>query len=470
MNKSSREKSFLKNTIIITIGKLCTQLVTFLLLPLYTNILTTEEYGTVDLLNTLVFLMLPLITFEVEMAVFRNLLENRNDTYNEKRIISTGILSVLLQCLIFGLLFLIASPFIHNSYKYYLVANVIASIFNSLFLQITRGFGDNTRYAVASFLSATSTVIFNVIFLVVFKYRVTGMLLGTLIGQLTSMFYMFISLKIYKKISILSFEMTTLKELWKYSLPLIPNQISWWVFSTSDRVVVSGLLGLSQTGLLAAANKFPGVYSSIYGIFNLSWIENISLHINDKDIKTYFNKMFNIMLSFFASIALGLIASMPFIYPIMINKKFNGGYNIIPILVLGSLFFVIVSMTAVIYTANKDTKEIANTSIIAAIINIISHLALIKFIGLYAAAVSTFLAYFVMAIYRLIDVGDKYFAVRLNKTNSKRVVLMSLIIMVCYYINNFYLNIASLLLTILFAWKINKKSLNIIIKMIKKSK
>ena len=202
----SRGKSLLKNTLIITFGKVCTQLVTFFLLPLYTGILSTEEYGTVDLLNTLVSLLLPIITFQVEMAIFRELLESRDYNYKKRKVISSGALSVILQCIIFVILFLILSPFIHNNYKYFLVVNVIASIFNSLFLQIARGFGDNTKYAFASFLSAVSTVIFNVIFLVVIKLGVNGMLLGTFIGQVISAIYMFEALKINKYITLINIE------------------------------------------------------------------------------------------------------------------------------------------------------------------------------------------------------------------------------------------------------------------------
>ena len=72
-----REKSLVKNTIILSIGNLFTKLITFFLLPLYTAILSTEEYGIVDLLNTLVSLLLPIVTFQIEQAVFRYLIENR---------------------------------------------------------------------------------------------------------------------------------------------------------------------------------------------------------------------------------------------------------------------------------------------------------------------------------------------------------------------------------------------------------
>ena len=47
----SKEKQLLKNTAIVSIGKIATQLITFFLLPVYTAVLTTEEYGIVDLLN-----------------------------------------------------------------------------------------------------------------------------------------------------------------------------------------------------------------------------------------------------------------------------------------------------------------------------------------------------------------------------------------------------------------------------------
>ena len=73
----NREKQLIKNTAIITIGKICTQMISFFLLPLYTAILTAEEYGIVDLLNTLVSLLIPIITFQIEQALFRYLIDAR---------------------------------------------------------------------------------------------------------------------------------------------------------------------------------------------------------------------------------------------------------------------------------------------------------------------------------------------------------------------------------------------------------
>ena len=464
----NREKNLAKNTIIITIGKVCTQLITFFLLPLYTGILSTEEYGIVDLLNTLVSLLLPIVTFQVEQAVFRELIEVRGKKDKESRIISSAVITVIFQCIVYLIIFALISPFINNNYKFFLATNVVANIFLSLLLQIARGFGNNKKYAFASFISALSTIVFNVLFLVVIKLGANGMLLGTMLGQIVATIYLFVSLKLYKYLKIKDYKKEVIKSLWKYSLPLIPNAISWWVFNASDRVIASAFLGVDQNGILAASLKFSAVFITFYNIFNMSWTESISIAIKDADVSDYFNKMFNIVLRLFTAMAVGIIACMPFVFPIMINEKFSAGYGLIPISIIGSLFNVVVGLISVIYVAEINTKAIASTSIVSAVINIIVHLVLIEFIGLYAAVISTFVAFFVMSIYRLVDVSKRYIKVKIDVKFIIQSLIALIFVFVSYYINNIYLNVFVLLFAVLFAIYINKDSFDIIFKLLTK--
>lgn len=464
----SREKTLVKNTIILTVGKICTQLITFFLLPLYTSILSTEEYGVVDLLNTLISLLLPIVTFQVEQALFRDLIEVRNNENEKRKIISTGIFSVIIQCIIYLILFIIISPFINNKYKIFLATNVVVYIFASLFLQISRGLGENRHYAIGSFISAFTTIIFNIILLVPIKLGANGMLLASMIGQMSCLIYLFFILKVYKYISFKTFKYEVLKKMWKYSIPLIPNAISWWIFNASDRVIVTAILGISQNGILSAAHKFSSVYITFYSIFNMSWTEMIAVHINDKDIKDFFNKMFNIILRFFISIGIGIIACMPFVYPIMINDKFIAGYNQVPIMILGSIFNVVVGLISTLYVAKKNTKAIANTSIVSAIINIVVHLFLIKFVGLFAATISTFVAYFSMSIYRLHDIKKRYFKIKIEISIIVKTILILLIILPLYYLKNYILCSLGVVLAIFYAWNLNKDSIGLIFNILKR--
>lgn len=462
----SREKSLVKNTIIITIGKISTQLITFFLLPVYTALLTTEEYGTVDLLNTLVSLCIPIVTFQIEQALFRRLIDNRNSNKEIKNTITTTLVTVSIQSIFYIVIFIIIAPFVHNQYKYFLATNVIACIFSSIMLQISRGLGDNKKYAIGSFITALTTVLLNIVFIVGFKWGAYGMLTASLIGNILCTIYIFITKNIYKYINIKSYSKELLKKLWKYSLPLIPNAISWWIFNSSDRLIVSSVLGVGQNGILSAAYKFSSVYITIYNIFNMTWTESASLHINDKDSSQFFSGIINTILKLFTAICFGIIACMPFIFPIMINVKFKAAYNQIPILMLSSLFNVVVGLISVIYIAKKDTKAVAKTSIWAAIINLVVNLALIRFVGLYAASISTLAAYLIMSIIRLIDVR-KYIKINLDKRFIVSAVLVGIIIFVAYYIDNLYLNIGVVLLTSIYAIMSNAKSINSIIDMVK---
>lgn len=354
----NREYTLLKNTVIISIGKICTQMISFFLLPLYTYLLTTEEYGIVDLLNTLVSLLLPIVTFQVEQAVFRELIDVRDNKKNKSIIISNAFFSVCLQCLIYLLIFFIISPWINNEYKFYLAINVIASIFSSLFLQISRGLGNNIIYSFGSFLSALLTILGNILFLLIFKMKVEGMLLGTLLGQLGCFSFLFFSLKIYKYLHINEFKKNICLKLWKYSLPLVPNSISWWIFTASDKLIVSIFLGLSSNGILSAASKFTTVFITFYNIFNISWTESISMHIDDIDIGEYFNKMLNIIIRIFISLILITLLIMPYAYPIKVNESYYSGLYLIPILLIGALFNISVGLLSVIYIAKKIQRQL----------------------------------------------------------------------------------------------------------------
>ncbi len=239
-------KELLKNTAIVTIGKISTQLITFFLLPIYTAVLTNEEYGVVDLLNTIVNLLLPIVTLQIEQGIFRYLIDCRNDKERQTTIITTIMRFIVIQSILYIIIIIIASAFINNEYKYFLAGNLIVSIFSTILLQIARGLGDNKSYAIGSFLSGVAIVVLNVILIVVFSLGAYGMLLATLLGNLICAIYIFISKKIYTYLKPKQNDKKLLKEILKYSIPLVPNMVSWWIVNASDRTIITAFLGIAQ--------------------------------------------------------------------------------------------------------------------------------------------------------------------------------------------------------------------------------
>lgn len=467
----SKKKDLAKNTIVLTVGKICTQFINFFLLPLYTSALTTEEYGTVDLLTTYVSLLLPIVLLQMDQAFFRFLLDVKNDEEGKSKIISTTIIFSLFQIIFFSIIYSVIQIWITNEYKFFIWSNLIASILSSLSLQAARGFSKNTTYAIGSFISAFTQILFNIVFILGFHLGAKGMLLATCLGQLCCTIYIVYKEKVLSFFRFSNFKNDSLKEMLCYSVPLVPNALSWWAVSASDRLIVSFFLGAGANGILSISHKFSTIYITFYNIFNLSWTESASLHMNDEDRDEFFSSVINSMSCLFLSLGLCLIAIMPFLFPIMINSKFNDAYNQIPIYIIATMFNVVVGLLSVVYVALKKTKEIAKTSIFAGIINIIFNLSTIHFIGLYAASISSVVAYAAMTIYRYFDL-KKYIDLNFDMKSIIEIAILLLVVMWGYYFASTIIQFILSWLTILFCLILNKsfikESLVFVKNMIKK--
>lgn len=459
----SRGKELAKNTIIITIGKISTQFISFILLPLYTTLLSTSEYGTVDILNTYVQLLLPVVTLMIEQGAFRYLIDHFDDEENKGKIISSSFCVLLVQCILCGCIFLVVGHWIKNDYKYYLLAILIVASFSGWSLQLARGFRKLSIYAAGSFLTAMVQIGFNILFIAGLKMGAVGMLRATFLGNTACFLFVLVYLRIYKYIIPSVVEKNTIKDMLKYSVPLIPNQLSLWVINSSDRTIVNLFLGTAANGILAVSHKFSTIYQTIYSMFQLSWHEIGTVHFQDEDRDEFFSETFADVYRFFMAMCLGLIAFMPFVFPVLIKEAFASAYYTIPIYLVAVLCNIVVGLLGVVYVATKRTAEIAKSTIYAGIINIVVHATLIKSMGLYAAAISTLIGYFTVMLYRMKDT-KKYLNIKYKYSDFLLTVVMIGILLVPYYTNNLILRLGGTVLACAVALLLNKKILMSVIK------
>lgn len=455
----TKNKELAKNTFILFIGVFFTKIIQYLLLPLYTGYLSTSEYGTIDLFNTIVTLLIPIIGLQIEQGVFRFLIDNRKNNDNKKDIISSSFAFVIISIILSFILSIIILHFINNNYKWLVILNLYVTYFSSYLLQISRGLGDNKTYSIAGFIIAFITIISNILFLVGLGLKIDGMMYGTAIGYLFGILFVFIKIKLYLYLSIKNVKIDKIKSMLKYSISMIPNSLSWWVFSSSDRFIITAFLGVSATGLLSIAYKFSNIGIIIYNVFNLSLTESISLHLKDDDIVIYFNSINNRICNLFTSIGILLISFMPLIFTLLVNDSYNGGYNLIPIAIIATLFQVYSSNLGVIYIAEKNTKSVAVTSIVASIVNIVTDLLLVQYIGIFAAVVSTVISYLVLFIYRYVDICNKYFKLKYDNKFFVNLLIVFIIIVPIFYINNAILFVFSMIFAVIISFIFNKEYL-----------
>lgn len=451
----NKKKQLAKNTIIIFFGRVCTQLISFFLLPLYTSYLATKEYGTVDLIQTYVTLLVPIITLELEMSIFRFLIDSRKNEKETNKLISNNFFILGISLSIFSILYIIVSSFVTIPYRWLILVDIIVCVLSGNFLQVARGFGKTLDYAISCILTGLTTVISNIILICFVHMQAEGMIISMALANFICSLYLFIRLKLYSKINFKIVDFKQIKEMYKYSLPLIPNGISWWIVNVSDRSIISIVLGASANGLYAISNKFPTIISSLTGVFNLSWSESAALHINSSDRDEFFSDITNTILRLFMALGVGMLACMPFVFPILIDVKYNDAYNYIPFLVLGTVFNVAICLYSQVYLAKKLSKQVASTAIVGAIINILINVIFIKQIGLYAAAISTMISYFVMMVYRHFDL-KKYVNIKIEKKLIIESIIIYTFTLLIYYQKSIILHVICLLIVCIYAFITNK--------------
>ncbi len=457
----NKKRVLAKNTLIISLGRFSTQLISLFLLPIYTVYLSPADYGLVDLIITYTILLVPALTIQMEMAAFRFLIDARTDEAQKKKIISNVLQIVSVILLGFLALYLILSQFINIRFAGLIVLNICVTIFANLFLQIARGLGDNKRYAIASTVTGITTLLATALFVVHARDGAGGVLAALVLANLACVIYLFWSVKLYRYIGLGQSSKTLKKKLRHYSLPLVPNGLSWWVISVSDRTIITIMLGLAANGIYAVSAKYTMVFASIFAIFSMALTEAASVHINAKDRDSFLSETNTASLRLFGSLGLVLIALCPFAFALFIGHNFQSASNYVPILVVAAFFNAVVGIYSAIYVAKKMTKQVMNTSIAAAVINVVLTLAFVPIIGIYAAALATAVAYLAMAVFRHHDL-KKIVHIRYEKWLLAKIVLAYTVVIGLFYLKNDTFNIINIFIAAAISLLLNRSILGFV--------
>jgi len=441
----SREKVLAKNTAILAIGTFLPKAAAYFTLPILTGILTKDEYGTYDLVTVLVSLILPAATLQIQTALFRFLIEIREDQDEVKKVVSTGasfIVSISILALIILNIVMNRIPlFTRLLISGYFFADILV---NGL-RQVARGLTRNLDYSLSAVISAICKILFIFIFVGVMKKGINGAVCALMFSSLASFTFLFFRIKAYKLISIGSTSRDKLRELLAYSWPMVPNNMSMWAMRLSNRLIITFFLGTAQNAVYAVATKFPNLLTMAQSTFSMAWQENASIYSKDEDIEEYYSKMYRTMFDLMAGFLALLICITPILFSLLIKGDYNDAYNQVPILFFSMFFFVLSTYLGGIYVAYKKTKSVGLTTIFAAVINVGLDIAFIKVIGLYAASLSSLISYILLYVFRAVDIKK---LVRLEIDYRHVILILAILFTECLFcfMQNKWLNIVNYLI------------------------
>ena len=452
----NREKALAKNTFIIAIGTFLPKFSSIITLPIITGGLTKAEMGTYDLISTLVSLFLPVATLQIQSAAFRFLIDVREDEKETKRII-TNIISFILPTSLIALTILyLCLGNVSLVIRWLICLYFFSDILMLSTQQIVRGLSNNKLYSASSVTISFSNMLLIVLTMSVGKQGLVGVLASITIATTIGLILLLLKGHILSRIDLSLLSRKTLLEMLSYSWPMIPNSLSNWVLSFSDRAVLTAFMGLEANAIYSVANKIPVLFTTVQGTFVFAWQENASLASKDSDADTYYAEMFDSIFGILVGIMALLIAATPILFWLLIRGDYKEAYYQMPILFMGMLFSSMASFIGGIYVAHKKTRSVGVTTILAAACNLVIDLVFVHKIGIFAASISTLVSYVFLTIYRMVDV-QKFQKVKFN--TGRFCLLIALLVLMCAicWIDTVALNVLNIILGCIIAVVVNRK-------------
>ncbi len=426
MQEKRKYRDLSKNTILFTINSFGSKLISFLLVPLYTYVLSTNDYGTADLITSTVQLLVPVLTLNIQDAVLRFSLDKE---YDKRAVISVGIKHnfIGLILLLFGIIAVrgLRVLSLDNIYIYFLIMSFILNGLHNSFSMYLKANDKVYVLVISGIINTLITCVLNILLLVTFKNGITGYLIANVAGIFIAVCIMLICGGIYKE-----FRFKTEKKLSQamigYALPLVMNSVAWWINNASDKYILTFFCGIAVNGIFSVAYKIPTILSTIQGVFYNSWSVSAITEFDENDSDGFMGTMYTL---YSCMSILGCSGIMLLNYPlarILYAKGFFEAWYYVPLLLLGATFNGIALFEGCMFTAVKKTKEVFRTTLIGAVVNTITNIVFIWLIGPLGAAIATMLGYFTVWLMRTIHLRG----IVKMKVNWKTQILITIILFI----------------------------------------
>lgn len=408
MTTRGRFGKLFSDTVILAIGTFGSKLLVFLLMPLYTALLSPSQYGTAELITGTANLIMPFACVGITSGIFRFAAEKGTD---REGVFSSGM--VLLGAGLCGTVLLGAVALcIGAAWRteiLLVVLYVLAADLQAVCAQYVRAVDRTRLFAVQGILNTLVTVGFNILFLMAFDLGVTGYVLSTVVGNLLTTAFLVVSAGLWRVFRLSRVSRTAMRELFRFSLPMVPTTICWLITDLSDRYLVSWFCGEAVNGVYSAAYKIPTIVNLVSGIFMQAWQFSAVVQSTDgEECSRFYSQVFRGFLSVIFIGSGGLILLSPWLCRLLLNSAYHEAWRYMPTLLCAVALESVVSFLASVYMVRKKSMHSFLTAVAGTGLNLLLNFLFIPrtgtFGGALGAAIATLIGYAAVWVLRMADV------------------------------------------------------------------
>lgn len=433
--KKRKFKDLSKNTAVFTIGSFGARIVSFLLVPLYTYVLSTSEYGNLDIISTTVQLLIPLLTFNVQDAVLRFALDKE---FKQEDVIRIGLRINFISALILGVVLIIgncfhAIPFAPNYLTFLYISYIAGALNNSLMMYLKA----KNKVVILTVWGVVNTLItcgFNLVLLLALKLGVNGYMISYASGTIIADIGMLVTAGVYTDIKASKPNPTLRKAMLAYGIPLVVNSIAWWINNASDRYILSYFCGASVNGIYSVSYKIPSILAVVQTVFYNAWSVSAITEYDEEDTDGFIGNVY----SAYSSMSFVGCSTIMFfnilIAGLLYSRDFFQAWKYVPVLVVGTVFNGLGHFHGSIFSARKLTKEISITTMLGAVLNTFLNFMLIPQMGALGAACATMIGYFTVWVVRTVRLRS---IINMKVKWTKQIICIIVLIIQCIIATSF---------------------------------
>lgn len=392
--------SIIKKTIMYFIGQLGSKVVLVIIIPIYAFYLSTSQVGIYDFQLSLAQFLSPLLYVAIWEGVLRFGLPA--DNYKKKEVISTSLFFVSSITIVS----LVVVPLIYiYIYRHSLIMSIfgVSFILTSLvtYMQyLARSLEKTQVYVKQGIYSGLVNLASIVILVMGFKLEMIGLLISYIFSMLFSIIYISLKCNVTSFFKLSLFSKFELKEMLRYSLPLVFNLVFLWFLQGFSRWYLVTFKSSTESGLFSFAFKFSAIVSTMGSVLSLSLIEDAVLTKFSDDFLIRFKNNMDSVFKFLILVVVLLIPAIGLFYSTLGKNDFAASWNICILLLVGTIFQIMSTNIGNMLNVYNKTNYVFISSLMSSLINILSCIVFGEFFGLFGVSFAYSFSCFSIFLFR----------------------------------------------------------------------
>lgn len=387
------------NSIIYSFSGILLKCFSFFLLPLYTAYLTTEDYGITSLCTSFITTSSFIVAFSLFSAVMRFYVDLKNDQKKLKRFYGTIVIFIFISALLFGILITIykniISKYIFPGIHYYpfILISLISLVFycqQVVYTNILQSQQKAVKFSIINIVFFFITLVLNIFFIVILKKGAVGFLLAMMISYIIYTMYFMIDIIKNKQI-IFCLDLKLLKEALKYSIPIIPHNLSTQLAVLVSKILIGDGVSIAGVGIYSIASQFGSIADTIQSYVDQAygpWLYE-KLHDEKDNFQQEIRDISKILMSILGLFFLGIsLFSQDYILLFMHSSYASSWYYISPIVLVFTIKTAYYFYVEILFYYKEASKKLFLATFIGSMINIIFTYFLVPIYGIYGSIVA----------------------------------------------------------------------------------